>query len=92
MDRLDCGQYERKDEGTTHRANNEPTCDQANYFRPLHFRHSESLMEIYFGRDNSYANKNSFVLNSLIVSRSLAAFSNSNLFAASRMSLSSLPM
>src|ERR1700722_9803334 len=39
-----------------------------------------------------YANKNSFVLNSLIVSLSFAAFSNSNRFAASRMSLSSLPI
>ena len=37
-----------------------------------------------------YANKNSFVLNSLIVSLSLAAFSNSKRLAASRMSLSSL--
>jgi len=39
-----------------------------------------------------HANKNSFVLNSLIVSLSFAAFSNSNLFAASRMSLSSFAM
>ncbi len=39
-----------------------------------------------------YANKNSFVRNSLIVSRSFAAFSNSNRLAASRMSLSSLTM
>ena len=38
------------------------------------------------------ANKNSFVRNSLIVSRSFAAFSNSNRLAASRISLSSLPM
>ena len=38
-----------------------------------------------------YANKNSFVLSSLIVSLSFAAFSNSKRFAASRMSLSSLP-
>jgi hypothetical protein len=36
-----------------------------------------------------YANKNSFVLSSLIVSRSFAAFSNSNCLAASRMSDSS---
>ncbi len=40
----------------------------------------------------TYANRNSLVRNSLIVSRSLAAFSNSNRLAASRMSLSSLPM
>jgi hypothetical protein len=40
----------------------------------------------------NYANKNSLVRNSLIVSRSLAAFSNSNRLAASRMSLSSLPI
>src|SRR6266852_1875981 len=39
-----------------------------------------------------YANKNSFVRNSLIASRSLAAFSNSKRFAASRMSLSNFPM
>lgn len=39
-----------------------------------------------------YANRNSFARNSLIVSLSLAAFSNSNRFAASRMSLSSLTM
>jgi len=39
-----------------------------------------------------YANKNSFVLSSLIVSFSFAAFSNSNRLAASRMSISSLPM
>src|SRR6202050_5857756 len=39
-----------------------------------------------------HAKKNSFVLNSLIVSRNFAAFSNSNFFAASRISLSSLPM
>ena len=39
-----------------------------------------------------YANRNSFVRSSLIVSRSLAAFSNSNLLAASRMSLSSFAM
>ena len=41
-------------------------------------------------RSDFYANKNSLVLNSLIVSLSFAAFSNSNRFAASRMSLSSL--
>lgn len=35
------------------------------------------------------ANRNSFVLNSLIASRSFAAFSNSNCFAASRISDSS---
>ena len=39
---------------------------------------------------NIYANKNSLVRNSLIVSLSFAAFSNSNRLAASRMSLSSL--
>ena len=39
-----------------------------------------------------HANKNSFVRNSLIVSRSLAACSNSNRLAASRISLSSFAM
>ena len=38
------------------------------------------------------ANKNSFVLNSLIVSLNFAAFSNSNRLAASRMSLSIFTM
>ena len=40
----------------------------------------------------AHANKNSFVRNSLIVSLSFAAFSNSNRLAASRMSLSSFAM
>src|ERR1700730_10377827 len=39
---------------------------------------------------NAQANKNSLVLNSLIVSLNFAAFSNSNRLAASRISLSSL--
>src|SRR3977135_4197106 len=39
-----------------------------------------------------YANRNSLVRSSLIVSRSLAAFSNSKRFAASRMSLSNFPI
>lgn len=39
-----------------------------------------------------HANKNSFVLSSLILSRSLAAFSNSNFFAVSRISVSILAM
>lgn len=39
-----------------------------------------------------YANKNSFVLSSLIASRSLAAFSNSKRLAFSRISLSILAM
>src|SRR5581483_10088051 len=43
-------------------------------------------------RLRSYPNKNSFDRNSLIESRSLAAFSNSNLRAASRISPSSLVM
>lgn len=37
-------------------------------------------------------NKNSFVLSSFTVSRSFAAFSNSNFFAASRISVSSFAM
>ncbi len=41
---------------------------------------------------NHYANRNSLVRNSLIASRSFAAFSNSNRFALSRMSLSSFAM
>src|ERR1039458_4950716 len=39
-----------------------------------------------------HANRNSFVRSSLIVSRSLAAFSNSKRLAASRISLSNSPM
>ncbi len=50
------------------------------------------VLRILRGSSFLHANKNSFVLNSLIVSLSFAAFSNSNFFAASRMSLSSLPM
>lgn len=43
-----------------------------------------------YGRiGRAYANKNSFVRNSLMVSRSLAAFSNSKRFADSRISFSS---
>lgn len=40
----------------------------------------------------AYANRNSFVRNSLTISRSFAAFSNSNRLAASRISLSSFAM
>lgn len=40
----------------------------------------------------AYAKRNSFVRNSLIMSRSFAAFSNSNRLAASRMSDSSFTM
>src|SRR5579864_561892 len=39
-----------------------------------------------------YAKRNSFVLNSLILSRSFAAFSNSKRLAVSRISVSSLAM
>jgi hypothetical protein len=38
---------------------------------------------------DTHTNKNSFVLNSLILSLSFAAFSNSNRFAVSRISTSS---
>jgi hypothetical protein len=46
----------------------------------------------FFARTGNQANKNSFVLNSLILSLSLAAFSNSNRLAASRISLSNFAM
>jgi putative PIN family toxin of toxin-antitoxin system len=49
----------------------------------------EILEELKIG---PYANKNSFVLSSLIVSLNFAAFSNSNRLAASRISLSSFTM
>ena len=44
------------------------------------------------GGNSIYANKNSFVRSSLMVSRSLAACSNSKRLAASRISFSSLAM
>ena len=46
----------------------------------------------YPPRPRPYANKNSLLRSSLIVSRSFAAFSNSKRLAASRISLSNFPM
>jgi hypothetical protein len=53
---------------------------------------SHFLMRVTLLCELLQANRNSFVLSSLIVSRSLAALSNSNRLAASRMSASSLAM
>ena len=58
--------------------------------RPLRFKILFPLCLCDSVGKRSYAKRNSFVRNSLIVSRSFAAFSNSNFFAASRISLSSL--
>ena len=54
--------------------------------------HEAGVITLPDGAPWSHANKNSFVLNSLIVSLNFAAFSNSNRLAASRISLSSFAM
>lgn len=54
--------------------------------------HPSYIQRIYVATQPPHPNKNSFVRNSLIRSRSFAAFSNSNFFAASLMSDSMFPM
>lgn len=62
------------------------------YLRSPMGRVPELVAPVIVRGGQGQANKNSFVRSSLIVSRSFAAFSNSNRLAASRMSLSSLPI
>lgn len=60
---------------------------------PISSVHNQNIYNVYIiSATKIYANKNSFVRSSLIRSRNLAAFSNSNFRAASRISDSILPM
>ena len=73
-------------------SNEEPSAVEAGSFAGVSVRAEAVPFHEPVPRDHAYANKNSFVRSSLIVSRSFAALSNSKRLADSRISVSSLAM